>query len=601
MLAVLSVFWTVAPVAAAATQMHVISNTQVEITGGSGKEAWRLQYGVPAGSASFQPRFATGEGDRAWYSRGGWLRWIDTQKGAVIGRWHYPGEIVNLTPQGTMVEVEIEDKTGPEKAFHRKFRLDPSDPQVPYWPNNRLLLYRVTANEGVAPWSAAINNARPEKLPPEEARKILPGLEEAVRRDPFTPWFRVGLGKVLRDLDDPRAAEEFKAAVNSPGTDFTELLAISSHFNRLGENDLAGLAFERGYRDFWQKGNDPRMVTALFDLLILYAPRGNDWGNPATPNGRALIERTYMLAPYAEGAALAWRFHADYLAVHGSGEEAQLWRARAEDANRNPGLPFTESKTAESADPFLLLAVAAALAAVLFALVLYLRYEPQSRMDAAARKQTGGTSRLATFHGPQCWSRRERFAFFTIVLVGWVSVGVAGQYIAGILRGATLPVSAGAGNYGGPVTIDAVEQTLPASPQRDLLMAIACQQDGRLDKAESLYRATLQFAESWNNLGVILKQKGNDGEARAAFEKALALDPAMAEAALNLGRPPNDFWTEQHQKFLPGRPMLAPPRAAHIMAAVMGGTRAALYLRALEGPFSSQGFGTMFRLRNLFD
>jgi tetratricopeptide (TPR) repeat protein len=209
---------------------------------------------------------------------------------------------------------------------------------------------------------------------------------------------------------------------------------------------------------------------------------------------------------------------------------------------------------------------------------------------------------VAAFMNAHYWSRQERFALFTIVLVAWVSMGLVGEYVSAILRTANMPVSALAGSYGGPGTIAKFENDLLATPQRDLMLAIAYQQDGQLDKAEGLYRSLPQFAESWNNLGVILREAGKDQEAKATFEKALELDPKMAEAALNLGRPPSDFWTEQHYKYLPGQPMLSPPSAPHITTALMGGSTARIFLRALAGPFSEGSIPIGFKLlRNLYD
>ena len=149
-----------------------------------------------------------------------------------------------------------------------------------------------------------------------------------------------------------------------------------------------------------------------------------------------------------------------------------------------------------------------------------------------------------------------------------------------------MPVSIGGGSYAGPANIAALESRLRASPERNLMVALALQQDGQRDKAAGLYRTLPQFPESWNNLGVILKDTGKDDEARAAFERALQLDPGLAEAALNLGRPPSNFWTELHQKYVPDRPMLTPPRGERLERALMGGSPARLYLRALAGPFS---------------
>jgi tetratricopeptide (TPR) repeat protein len=543
-----------------------------------------VQYST---DSSYNKFLVVGQGNRAWFSHGGWLRLIDTEKGVVIGRWHFPGQIAGLTPEGTRVQVETEEQTGIEKqVLGRKLELDPSAPQIPYWPTNNLWLYRVPQREAklLPPFWAPTKG----KVTAEEAKKLVPELEEDVRRDPLTPWFRVALAKALRDLGDPRATAVFGQAIETPATDFTELLPISGYLDSIAENELARAAFERGYQDFWQRGNDPRVLWALIYILVLYQrQRGGGWGNPATPHGRESIERTYRVVPYGEAAELAWRVYADYLSAHGSTQEAQLWRARAADAEENGFASYFRSSGLAAVDPALLLALGSALAAVLYALVLYARYSPQSRLDLASHKQATGISRVAAIFNAHYWSRQERIAFFTIVLVGWFSIGLVGQYVAAILRRASLPISAVAGTYAGPITIDCFEHHLPPTPERDLLLAIAYQQDGQLEKAERFYRNLPQFAEGWNNLGVILKEAGKDQEARAAFEKALALDPKMAEAALNLGRPPSDFWTEQHQKYLPGRPMIAPPRGPEFDAALLGGSPARVYLKALAGPFSN--------------
>ena len=102
------------------------------------------------------------------------------------------------------------------------------------------------------------------------------------------------------------------------------------------------------------------------------------------------------------------------------------------------------------------------------------------------------------------------------------------------------------GSLAGPVTVWHLENRLSPTPERDLLLATAYQQDGANDKAERLYRTLPDFAESWNNLGVLLRSARKEQQAQQAFEKALELDPGMAEAGLNLGRPPQGIWAEQH-------------------------------------------------------
>ena len=588
---VLATFWAVGQASAAEVQLNRISENVVEITGGSGRAAWRIRYGT--GSLGFKPQLIPVEGNRAWYAYGPWLRLIDTEKGIVIGRWHFGSEIVDLVPRGTKVQVELQDK-GEDQPIRRSVVLDPSDPHVPFWPSNNLLLLRVPLTEADMLWPSVIRAG--SKVPAEEAHKLLPELEEAVRRDPLTPWFRIGLAKALKDIGDPRSTEIVNEAISLATTDYTELLRISSFLDRDGDYDLERAAFERGYQDFWQRGNDPRLFRFLITLLMTYAPRGGDFGHPETPLGREHIERKYKLMPYGEAAPFAWQLYADYLATHGSADQARLWRMRAADAFHQSGLLLFAMAALGRTDLLILLVLCSALAAIAYALVLNARYRPQSRMDLAAHKHAAGLARIAAFLNAHYWSRRERFAFFTIIVVGWVSFGFAGEDLSAILRVASMPIAAGSGSFAGPVTINKFQRDLPETPERDLMLAFAYQQDGQLDGAEFLYRHTPQFAESWNNLGVILKQKGNDQEAKTAFEKALQLNPKLHEAALNLGQPPSDFWTEQHEKYLPGKPMLTPPSGPHITIAYMGGSLAQVLLRALAGPFSVENFGQKIKV-----
>jgi tetratricopeptide (TPR) repeat protein len=599
-LAALTAFWAVTPAMAIEPQMKQVSDTVVEITGGTGKEAWCLSYGVARQfytPTPLNPLFVLGEGNRAWYSQGTWLRLIDTERGEVIGRWRFPTEIVALVPEGAKVQVEVEDHYDVKK-FRRKLELDPSAPRVPYWPADSLGLYRTSIFEVSNRWplinlSTGTTGAR---VTAEQAKKLIPELEEAVQRDPLSPWSQVALGKVLRDIGDGRADEVFEKSLEVKSTDFTERLPISAYLDSIGEPKLAREAFERGYQDFWERGNDPRLFEALICRMFIYAPHGGDWGNVATPHGRELIEQMYELMPYGQGASLAWRGYADYLLAHGLSDEARLWRARAKDASQNRRLGGLAGPTVD----ILLIGTVACILAVFFcATITYGRYRPQGKLDLAAGRRSVGISRIGAFLNAHYWSRRERVAFIIVVFTAWIGIGLTAQYVEAILRRAALPISAVAGSFGGPVTIARFQSGppygLPASPERDLMLAFAYQQDGQTDKAAELYRHLPQFAQSWNNLGVILKEAGKDDEARAAFTRALELDPKLAEPALNLDRPPADFWTEQHDRYLPGKPMLAPPGESAMQAAFLGGSRLTVCLRAMKGPYYGESFAFSFR------
>ena len=570
-----------------------------------------MRYGIMSsgqGGTGYKPLLVPAEDNHAWYAYGGWLRLIDTQKGRVLGRWHFPTAISNLRPRGAAVDVEIKEKVegwipkGNEaEGIDQHFPFDPASPHVPFWPDGNLIRYRI-------PYSEAANlfgpdyleiDAYPTILSAEQAKKILPELEDAVRRDPFTPWFGIALGKVLRDIGDPRASKAFQDALNSPGADFAEMLRVSTFLDRLGEHELARAAFERGYQDFWTKGNDPRLLVALIGRLILYGIPSKVVDDPGAESSREFVERGYRLIPYGEGAELAWRLYADYWRQKGQNDRARLWQARFEDTRRNG---FNWIGRGDPVDHTLLVILAAFSAMFIYWLVLFLRYRPQHRLDSAAEQRAGGFSKGFVFFNTQYWSRVERFSFSIMVFILWVAIGLCGQDLQAILRRTSAPLGAMMGNFGGPETVNMFESDrLPPSPYRDFLLAFAYQEDGQKEKAEELYRRLPQFAESWNNLGVILKSAGKGTEAKQAFEKALELDPTLSEAALNLGRPPADLWAEMHQKYLPGQPMLAPPRGIQWDRAFLGGSPAKIYLRALLGPFSVQNPAGLYGIvRKLF-
>jgi tetratricopeptide (TPR) repeat protein len=142
------------------------------------------------------------------------------------------------------------------------------------------------------------------------------------------------------------------------------------------------------------------------------------------------------------------------------------------------------------------------------------------------------------------------------------------------------------GSLAGPANTYYLQNRFPETPERNLFLALAYQQGGENEKAEPLYRALPQFAESWNNLGVILENSGRHEEAKRAFEEALKLDAGLAEAALNLGQVPQSYWTELHHKYLPDRPMIAPPQHDRWVKLALGCSIRQVYLRALYVGFS---------------
>lgn len=581
LLAVVAGFLAVGPARAGEVQLRQTGSQLIEVAGGSGANAWVIRYGTQAFMLP-EPRrttqVASGEGDTAWFSHGSWLRLLDTRKGVVIGRWRFPALIVGLKPEGSRVQVEILDEESILRSFRVTVLLDPAAPQVPQWPYNEWVFARV-------PWAEAgmLRSLAQTPVAVETAKRRLPEVEQTLARDALSPWIFVTHGKLLKDLGDARYRASLERAVRMPNLDFTELLPISSYLDSIGEHDLASEAFERGYRDFWQRGYDPRLFTILMNRWVLYSPPYRDVREVPEKLQAELIERTYRLVPNGEGAEIAWRYYADHLARTGPPDLAQLWEKRAREAGGQTGFFSSQVLTAVS-DTMFIFMPAAVLALLLFVLVLYYRYRRQRKLDLAARKRGWGLARGFSFFGLEYWSRRDRFGFLLIVLAAWLLTGLASVYVGAILRLDAAPMAMGSGNLAGPVNAWYFENRLPPTPERDLLLALSYHQSGEREKAERLYRSLPQFPEAWNNLGVLLKEAGRENEAQQAFRRALELDPSLAEAALNLGQPPSTLWTELHQKYDPGRPMLAPPSPTRLVRAALSRTWAGIFADALAGP-----------------
>lgn len=553
------------------------SATELRISGGSGARAWHIQYGT---RRDYPVIALAGPGSTAYFSHGNWLRQIDGEKGMVTGRWRFPGSsIVALESIPNGVKVEVEENVGRNQLLfragstqefksHRVIDFNPAAPQIPYWPTTSLLFNQVPRTEKQRTGGDDIDNLR----------QWLPEAENAANRDPLSPWLRFELGRIYLKLGRPEALELFKQAIRIESADFRELLYLSGELDFLGQTDAAREAFERGYERFWKKGNDPRMVGTLLGSLItfkLWVPFD------VTDESRAeLVERTYRFAPWVEGAEFAWGFYADHLERKGNVQEAARWRQRADEARArslNPFVPYP----IEYIMLFEFLLPASLLAALFYVVVLYWQYRPQRRIHKMSVLQW-----KLTFFNVEYWNRKERIGFLTIVLVAWLAFGAMGSIVESVLRLAQTPIGMWIGTFAGPVST-AVFENLPETPERDLLLAMAYQHDGQTDKAEALYRQLPQFAQSWNNLGALLKDSGRSDPARQAFEKAMELEPEMAEAKLNLNNAPSDLWTELHQKYRPGRAMLAPPQRMQLLNAFAGGSTSKSVVRALAGPLRS--------------
>jgi tetratricopeptide (TPR) repeat protein len=565
-----------APFATAKVELRTFPN-RVEIPGGTGAAAWKLVYGSDSGFAN--PLLIEVSPERAYFAQGGWIRLLDTQHGLVLGRWHVGSRIVAIRrTAGPQVDVDVVQQVRQFGDSPRSFKTT-----VGVGPGALALtptLEFMWRSIGVTEASLGIpqfNFTLFPKIAPDKARELLPLAEDMARRDAFSPWLRVTYAHLLARAGDPRAPAALAAVLQSEGGDFSEWLPIAAALFGRDHPGLARVAYDRGYKDFLKAGYDPRLLYSLW-RVNLFSPHWLAQGALEEPPD--VIEKAYRLGPYPDFGWIGWQKYADSLQQQGKTQEAQLWRARAREARQNA--PALRESFGTSFDRLLLIPLVMAPALLIFIVVVNRRYRAQHRadMEAGRRQYTiPGLSHLTY------WTLAPRFALFLMALTGWAAMGIAGMYASAFMRVEFAPPSLASGSLGGPIPRWYLQQ-LPASPERDLLLALSYQQSGDSRRAEDVYRKLPQFAESWNNLGVVLKRRGQGEEARAAFQRALQLDPQLHEAAFNLDGATPDLWTELHQQYVPDRPMLATPRPAHIQAAYRGGSSYGLYFwSALRGPF----------------
>jgi|GEM_PF-2238545 len=561
----------------------------IKISGGEGK-SWSLFYGnitytrTGWGADADKVNFANTEGARAWFSHGSWLRLIDTANGMVLGRWHFPGIIQSLSPKGKNVEVVYADYDGNFGRISHTFLFDPVTEEHPFYASGYLLTLRVAENETKLSKTPIVRTFDATKeIHPDAATLDL--YREQAKRDPFSPWLQIYLGTALKNQGDVNGKKMLEQALEVKGADFTELFNICAFLNSHGEPELAQMAFEKGYADYFRKGNDPRLLSALIGRLVLYrstAYKFNDWNN--LQQKVTIRENVFRLMPYGELSDLAWEMQSRVYATQGKSEEAQFWHQRALDASRYGGHTFQQMS--RIADHGILISLSSQMAAIILFLIFLFKYRAQRKLDLAAGRTPKGLFRIFAFLRMHYWSVRERITVMLILAIGWLALGVAVTHLSGIMRIASTPVEVVLGHYQSPLAIKFFKETGVSTPERDACLALAYQQNGDLGEAERLYRSVPQFAMAWNNLGVILKQQNKEGDASSAFKKALQLDPNLHEAELNLHDKSTDTWTQFHQQYLPGKPMLAVPdkrMAAYSMTEFSGWNR----LRILLGPLAN--------------
>jgi tetratricopeptide (TPR) repeat protein len=570
--AIVTIAALAAPGYAQGVRMERPTPNVIELTDG----AWRIRYGT-TGRGPTQPQLVVVSPERAYFVHGPWLRLLDSAKGMVIGRWRFPGFVEMVTDAGAgNVDVRFQLSPG-HVSPNMTVRFNPATGDVPQWDNGGLLGYRVAEWEAVELVRTA---AQFEDWPKTAAgaSDALPLFEELIARDPSAPMFRLMRAKLFREAGDPRADEALAAVFEAGSNDFTEWFRISRIFALLPQPEpmLAARAYDRAFRDFIARGRDPRLVDTLIARLVLFLP--GEAIRTSEPVRRSYLDQLYPLAPTSEASERGWDVHARALAQAGDETAAAVWRERA-GTSRRESLYLATLDFQIRHDRGQLLAITSTLAAIIFLVTRRAKYMPQMKMRRTAATRSGQRAEWV-FGALAYWTRRERWSLLLLVVMGWLAIGYSRTYAQVAARAFAMPVRAGM--ISGPENFD----RYPPSDERTLLQAISKQVVNDAADAERLYRSIPQFAESWNNLGVLLARAGREAESRDAFARALAIEPALGEAIVNTTGRATTQATQTFQKYAPaGMKMMALPKRERVLRAFVGPAWAQRYARMWLGPF----------------
>jgi hypothetical protein len=434
--------------------------SMAEISG----SGWTLRYGVQQ-----PPRFLETSRDRAFFANGRSLRWIDTRQGVVLARWLLPERIMRLDAEDAgAVRVGMANPMPGRSDFH-EILLDPENPQLPRLPPYPWSMEQAFAHENVSVTKL------PDTRDPRRFLLMIPGVEEMIQRDSLSPWFHYHLGDLLRSTDTARSKAEFLAAAECcrSSSDFLELFALAETLQEKNEAEASEAAFQNGLRDCRDRGIDPRLFIGVAPTNLYPVT----WRNLPASQFVVAQERMFQLGPWCGGCKLLFPLMAAEAAQQGRTAEARLWRQRGDDA-RDHSLSIYEPMATLWVDRPLRWAAAAILAAFLFAAALFTKYFSRGRDDIALRRSQEGPGGNYRFLRVEYWSWTERINFLLIVALGWAALGIAGAHYRAWRRFQEIPPQSTYGSFAGPDFAAFLQRTLPATPERELLLEINRRQSG---------------------------------------------------------------------------------------------------------------------------
>lgn len=478
--------------------------------------------------------------------------------GRVLARWAMPGACASLEPlDGGRVRVEV--RGTPEAEWSRTYEVGDAAEDVPFTvPQGpaAMLLQRQATWLDLPPGASDAELARTAARNRAMVESSIERLANAGRLDPTNPWIPLMRARYLSMLGhagEARAALDAVLAID-PRYDL-ELLRVAAALDRV-DPALGARAFERGMRFALAHGYEPEAAVGLLGAVVyLDPPRPMEGADAPIPRD-ALVRFGHRLAefaPRAEGSSGFYRAMATS-APSGAGEDDVRARWEALEANaEGTGLLASFGGGRFGAGDLL-----NALLAMLATFVVFFAVKTLRTFSARVGTMEPWLRRF----GPTArWTAGERWGL-VLLAVPLLLVGQrAATEIAVIGLVAGAPVELLGGDLGHPAVVETSAEMV-GSPGGDLVRAIALQRSGDVEGAAAIYEALPDVAEAQVNLGVIRKSAGDEAGARAAFERAIAIDPDSDAAAHHLGRRVASLRVERAKRYGVEASLLALPSPA---------------------------------------
>jgi tetratricopeptide (TPR) repeat protein len=493
-----------------------------------------------------------------YYGTGCYVLCVDPKRGRVLKRYVFPDRVASLRRRPYGIDVTYGRSRG-------RYEYEDTFPITPGGDQPRLFLCS-DHNSVLVPYRDAMTELRRAQETGDRAPLV-----DAGARDPTNPFLAVALASVFREAGERGAAEQaVRSALEAKGNTRILLLRAAASLEGLGMTDLADRAFDVGYRAFLDAGGEPELFASTIGLIhFCDSPRSVVL--PHVEAGRLddagrVMERYWKIAPRATGASLAWRGMADLFAEAGRDDEARKWRERSRYAEGAlmAGGPMGGYFNYAAQGINFTWACAAALILTFTVLVLRL-FAAWRRRD---KREDGGPMGVLRAIRKQVTSRE------VVGLVLLAGVAYAGLWFDWVGKAATrltwtLDLSTLCGSWGSRQSLMDWSHRVDGAEGRELY-ALSMFQAGRVDEAAAILADSCGTAEACNNYGVALVAQGRPSQAKAVFERALAQDPDLAEAAHNLGRPATGVRVERARTYGIDRPLLAMPRSDTVARALVG-------------------------------